>query len=107
MHRNLWLVGGVTIKGWVSQVSELNRYLKDFPTHNRNRIQPLNDDKILDIMEYRVPALLCREFTVQGFDPVDQGFRKFVEFCTHLESCEPSTNKIKDKSPQGLGTQGH
>eukprot|EP00957_Ditylum_brightwellii_P174149 13258959-Ditylum_brightwellii.AAC.1 len=72
MRRNLRLVGGMTIKEWAAQVSELNRYLKDFLTHNKNKIQPLDDDKLLDILEYGVLALWHREFTVQGFDPVDQ-----------------------------------
>eukprot|EP00957_Ditylum_brightwellii_P176429 13435120-Ditylum_brightwellii.AAC.1 len=62
----------MAMKGWVAHESELNTYLKDFLTHNKNKIQPLNDDKLLDILEYRVPALWHREFTVQGFDPVDQ-----------------------------------
>eukprot|EP00957_Ditylum_brightwellii_P028315 2138878-Ditylum_brightwellii.AAC.1 len=37
----------------------------------------------------------AEEFTVQGFDPMDQGLHKFVEFCTCLESCEPSKDKPK------------
>eukprot|EP00957_Ditylum_brightwellii_P062885 4771209-Ditylum_brightwellii.AAC.1 len=61
-----------TCRGTYILVEEL-QYLKDFPVHNGNCIQPLNKDKLLDILEYRVPALWCREFTVQGFDPVDQG----------------------------------
>eukprot|EP00957_Ditylum_brightwellii_P132850 10130672-Ditylum_brightwellii.AAC.1 len=70
----------MTVKEWVAQVSKLNKYLKDFPAQNKNRIQLLDEDKFLDILEYRVPPLWHREFTVQGFDPVDQGLRKFVEF---------------------------
>eukprot|EP00957_Ditylum_brightwellii_P043141 3268615-Ditylum_brightwellii.AAC.1 len=34
---------------------------------------------------------------VQGFDPVDQGIHKFVEFCTQLELCVPSRPEPKDK----------
>eukprot|EP00957_Ditylum_brightwellii_P052129 3953066-Ditylum_brightwellii.AAC.1 len=73
MQRNLQLAGGMTMKEWVAQVSELSEYLKDFPTHNRNKIEPFNDNKLLDILEYGVPVTWRREFTVQGFDPVDQG----------------------------------
>eukprot|EP00957_Ditylum_brightwellii_P000878 69819-Ditylum_brightwellii.AAC.1 len=29
----------------------------------------------MNILEYGVPARWCREFTVQGFDPVDQGLK--------------------------------
>eukprot|EP00957_Ditylum_brightwellii_P006931 524828-Ditylum_brightwellii.AAC.1 len=72
MKRNLRLVGGMTVKEWVAQVSELNGYLNNFPTHKGNKIQPLDNDKLLDILEYRVPASWRREFTVQGFDPMDQ-----------------------------------
>eukprot|EP00957_Ditylum_brightwellii_P000722 56788-Ditylum_brightwellii.AAC.1 len=61
MQRNPWLVGRMTVKEWVAQVSELNKYLKDFPAQNGSKIQPLNDDKIMDILEYGVPALWRRE----------------------------------------------
>eukprot|EP00957_Ditylum_brightwellii_P058488 4435559-Ditylum_brightwellii.AAC.1 len=70
-------------------------YLKDFPAHNGNPTQPLNKDEILDILEFRVLVSWRRELTVQGFDPVDQGLHNFVEFCTCLESCEPSKNEPK------------
>eukprot|EP00957_Ditylum_brightwellii_P129592 9884792-Ditylum_brightwellii.AAC.1 len=63
MHRNLQFVGEMTMKEWVAQVSELNEYLKDFPAQNKNKIQPLNEDKIIDILEYGVPASWRREFT--------------------------------------------
>eukprot|EP00957_Ditylum_brightwellii_P155381 11828015-Ditylum_brightwellii.AAC.1 len=51
MHSNLWLVGEITIKEWVAQ--------------------SLDKAKIMDILEYGVPVAWRREFTVQGFDPVD------------------------------------
>eukprot|EP00957_Ditylum_brightwellii_P183708 13992652-Ditylum_brightwellii.AAC.1 len=56
MHRNLRLVGEMTVKEWVAWVLELNEYLKDFPTQNRNSVQPLDKPKIMDILEYGVPA---------------------------------------------------
>eukprot|EP00957_Ditylum_brightwellii_P113569 8659001-Ditylum_brightwellii.AAC.1 len=99
MQRNIRLGGGITVKEWVAQASELNGYLKDFPAHNRNHIQPLDIDKLLDILEYEVPASWRREFTVQVFGPVDQGLRKFMEFCTRLELCEHSVDKPKGKKP--------
>eukprot|EP00957_Ditylum_brightwellii_P148876 11333883-Ditylum_brightwellii.AAC.1 len=83
------------MKEWVVQVQELNRYLEDFPAHNANLKQPLDKDELLDILEFGVPASWCREFTVQGYNSVDQGLHKFVEFCTCLESCELSKDKPK------------
>eukprot|EP00957_Ditylum_brightwellii_P194396 14804930-Ditylum_brightwellii.AAC.1 len=57
MHRNLRLVGEMTIKEWVAWALELNKYLKDFPTHNRNQVQPLDEDKVMDILEYGAPVV--------------------------------------------------
>ena len=85
---------------------ELNGYLKDFPATNGNPTQPLNANELLDILEYGVPASWRREFTVQGFDPVDQGLQKFVDFCTRLESCEPSKGKAKGEKSSKSKTVG-
>eukprot|EP00957_Ditylum_brightwellii_P098092 7473038-Ditylum_brightwellii.AAC.1 len=63
------------MKEWVARVTKLKSYLKDFPKNNRNLTQLLDADKLLDILEYGVPVRWCREFTVQGFDPVDQGLQ--------------------------------
>eukprot|EP00957_Ditylum_brightwellii_P084314 6410898-Ditylum_brightwellii.AAC.1 len=62
-------------------------------------MQPLDADELFDILEFGVLASWHREFTVQGSDPVDQGLCKFVEFCTHLESCEPSEDGPKVEKP--------
>eukprot|EP00957_Ditylum_brightwellii_P013873 1045721-Ditylum_brightwellii.AAC.1 len=80
-----------------TQKRYMHRNLKDFLAQNRNQVQPLDKDKIMNILEYGVPAAWCREFSMQGFDPVDQGLKKIVEFCTCLESCEPSVDKPKGK----------
>eukprot|EP00957_Ditylum_brightwellii_P205947 15346093-Ditylum_brightwellii.AAC.1 len=60
----------------------------------------------MDILEYGVPASWRREFTVQGFDPVDQSLQNFVEFCTRLESCKPSKGKPKGEKPSKSKPQG-
>eukprot|EP00957_Ditylum_brightwellii_P106528 8128032-Ditylum_brightwellii.AAC.1 len=73
----------------------MNGYLKIFLAHNANPTQPLDKDELLDILEFGVLVSWRREFTVQGFDPVDQGLCNFVEFCTHLESCEPNEDDQK------------
>eukprot|EP00957_Ditylum_brightwellii_P179921 13705658-Ditylum_brightwellii.AAC.1 len=47
-----------------------------------------------------------RELTVQGFNPLDQGLHKFVEFCTYLESCVTSKAEPKGEKPSTLKTAG-
>eukprot|EP00957_Ditylum_brightwellii_P134443 10249873-Ditylum_brightwellii.AAC.1 len=54
--------------------------------------------------EFGVLASWHREFTVQGFGPMDQGLCKFVEFCTCLESCEPSKGGFKGEKPSKAKT---
>eukprot|EP00957_Ditylum_brightwellii_P008985 679409-Ditylum_brightwellii.AAC.1 len=72
---------------------------KDFPAHNGNLTQPLNVDELLDILKFGVPARWRRKFTVQVFDPL-------VEFCTCLESCEPSKGESKGEKPSKPKTMG-
>eukprot|EP00957_Ditylum_brightwellii_P037943 2869556-Ditylum_brightwellii.AAC.1 len=60
----------------------------------------------MDILEFGVPTSWRREFTVQGFNPVDQGLRKFVDFHTRLESCVPSKVEHKGEQPSKLKTTG-
>eukprot|EP00957_Ditylum_brightwellii_P172424 13126933-Ditylum_brightwellii.AAC.1 len=38
MRRNLQLVGEMTVKEWVAWILESNKYLKDFPALNGNKI---------------------------------------------------------------------
>ena len=106
MRRNIHFSKEYTVKQWVARVKELNGYLKDFPAHNGTATQPLDTDELLDILEYGVPSSWRREFTVQGFDPVDQGIRKFVEFCTRLELCVPSGPEPKVESSQTAKAAG-
>eukprot|EP00957_Ditylum_brightwellii_P076862 5842018-Ditylum_brightwellii.AAC.1 len=63
IQRNIRYSRDMTVKEWVAQILELNGYLKDFPATNGNPTQPLNEDELLDILEYGVPASWCREFT--------------------------------------------
>eukprot|EP00957_Ditylum_brightwellii_P203033 15332938-Ditylum_brightwellii.AAC.1 len=89
-----------------SQSFETEQLSQGFPVTNGNPTQPLNVDELLDILEYGVPASWRKEFTVQRFDPMDQGLQKFVEFCTRLELCEPSKGKAKGEKPSKSKTAG-
>eukprot|EP00957_Ditylum_brightwellii_P102518 7813088-Ditylum_brightwellii.AAC.1 len=75
MKRNILYGKDNTVKEWVAWVQKLNMYLKDFPEHNGNPTQRLDANELFDILEFGVPLNWRREFTVQGFDPVDQGLR--------------------------------
>ena len=83
----------MSVKEWVARVLELNEYLKEFPTVNGAKETKLPESEVMEILEYGVPAQYRREFTVQGFDPLTQGLKKFLEFCSRLESCELTMEK--------------
>ena len=84
---------GVPVKEWVARVLELNECLREFPIVNGVSETKLSDAEIMEILEYGVPREYRREFTVQGFDPLTQGLKKFIEFCTRLEAWETSLEK--------------
>eukprot|EP00957_Ditylum_brightwellii_P196165 14946547-Ditylum_brightwellii.AAC.1 len=54
MQRNICYGKDNTEKEWVARVQELNGYLKDFPDHNGKPTQPLDVDKLLDILEFGI-----------------------------------------------------
>eukprot|EP00957_Ditylum_brightwellii_P207694 15354127-Ditylum_brightwellii.AAC.1 len=87
-----------------SPSTRVKQISQEFSAHNGNPTQPLDADELLDILEIGVLLSWHREFTVQGFDPVDQGLRKFVAFCTCLESCEPSKVEPKGEKPSKMKT---
>eukprot|EP00957_Ditylum_brightwellii_P149851 11412512-Ditylum_brightwellii.AAC.1 len=52
MQRNIQYIKGMSVKEWVARVLDLNSYLKDFPAHNGNPMQPHDLDELLNILEY-------------------------------------------------------
>eukprot|EP00957_Ditylum_brightwellii_P097346 7414597-Ditylum_brightwellii.AAC.1 len=68
--------GEMTINECVAWVSELNKYLMEFPAHNRNQVQPLDKDEIMDILEYGVPAAADKPKDKKSSKPKNTGKRK-------------------------------
>eukprot|EP00957_Ditylum_brightwellii_P047083 3575570-Ditylum_brightwellii.AAC.1 len=53
----------------------------------------------MDILEYGVPVAWHREFTVQGFDPVDQGLKKLWSSVSVWSHVNPAQTNPRTKSP--------
>ena len=49
----------------------------------------LDDDEIMDILEFSVPNSWKRQMVLQDFDPLDSTQAQFVNFCQQMEM--PST----------------
>eukprot|EP00957_Ditylum_brightwellii_P022610 1705525-Ditylum_brightwellii.AAC.1 len=78
-----------------------------FPAQNGNKKQPPDADKIMNILEYGVPVVWCREFTLQGFDPVDQGLEILLSSIPVWSCVNPAQTNPRTKSPLSLKMQGN
>jgi hypothetical protein len=79
------------IRDFVTRVVELNDYLPKFPPFGAD--QKLQDDELMDILEYAVPLTWQRTMFLHNFDPVSHTPTEFVSFCERLEYAEPQEMK--------------
>ena len=63
---------------YVTRVQELNSYLTEFPTPANNNTDSLDNDKIMDILEYRVPARWKSVVLMQGFNVSEKTSTEFI-----------------------------
>ena len=91
MRRFLRKPAGVKTREFVARVSELNEYLREFPTANGEAAQPLDEDEILDLLEFGVPNSWQKKFTMHQFDPQAHTVMEFVEFCERIEATEDTS----------------
>ena len=100
MRRYLRISKGQPVKEWVTQACELNKYLREFPKSNRNALEKLDEAEMMDILEFGVPSVWRQQFTIHVFDPVEEGQKKFVDFCTRLETWECQAPKKGQVNPE-------
>ena len=62
--------------------------------------QSLDDDDIMEILEFDIPAFWQKDMIYQGFNPSEHTATEFVEFCKRLEFTEAMTKQVKGKSSQ-------
>ena len=95
MRRQLRKPHDVTMREYVSRVTEMNNYFQDYPIEeNGNPPPPIPDDEMMDNLEYGTPRSWQRQMLIGGHDP-------FVELCERNEEAElESTNKSASK-PKG------
>ena len=94
MRRNLLKVRGQTIREFVARIQELNSKLEQFPPFKPD--QAFKDDKLVEIIEYSLPAVWQRKMRIQGFVPQDKTVLEILKFCERME--------IVEALPRGLTT---
>ena len=88
---------GTTTKEFSARIQEMNEYLVLFPTTNGVVSAPLNQEDLMDVLEYSLPDRWRQEMTRQHFQPTEETIKTFVEYFTQLESYD-KFNKSKTKS---------
>ena len=74
-----------------NRVIELNNYLVMFPS-NFNDAQKIDEEEIVDILEFGTPNKWQYEMVRMGFDSATATSQELVEFCERLEFTEDLSN---------------
>ena len=91
---------------YVTRVQELNRYSIKFLAPTNNQTDNLDDDKIMDILEYGMSPNWRSVMLVQGFNFSEKTPVEFIEFCERLEMTEPHTDISDEKIPKKEKSSG-
>ncbi len=83
MRRYLRKPRDMTTREFAACISEMNQYLKQFPPFEDN--QELDEDEIIDILEFGIPHLWQNNMVLQGFDPMESTLAELVDFCKRHE----------------------
>lgn len=86
MRRYLRKPRDMTTREFAARISEMNQYLKQFPPFEDN--QELDEDEIIDILEFGIPHSWQNNMVLQGFDPMESTLAELVDFCERHEFTE-------------------
>ena len=100
MRRYLRKPKDVSARDHVARIVELNSYFDDFPPdENGNSVDRLDEDEILDNLDFGNPHSWQKQMILQNFDPVSNSLDDFVAFCKSLEQADTvhdSTNSLNN-----------
>ena len=93
MRRYLRKPKDVSARDHVARIVELNSYFDDFPPEeNGDLVERLEDDEILDNLDFGNPHSWQKQMILQNFDPVTNSLDDFVSFCKRLEQADTVTD---------------
>ena len=91
MRRYMRKPRDMKMRTYRNRVVELNNYLARFPS-NFNDAQKIDDEEIVDILEFGTPNKWQYEMVCMGFDSATATSQELVEFCERLEFTEDLSN---------------
>jgi hypothetical protein len=83
----------VKIREYMTRVNEINSYLKKFPPFKQDQMH--DEDEILDILEFGIPASWQKLMIQHGFNPTDHTTQEFIEMCEWMEWTEVQESNHK------------
>lgn len=86
MRRYMRKPKDMSTRSFAARLSEMNAYLEHFPPHEEN--QELDNEEVIDILEFGVPNAWQKNMVLQGFDPMIHSITEFVAFCERHEFTE-------------------
>ena len=106
MRRYLRKPREMKTRDYVNRVLELNGYLTEFPTSNNNQANKLEDDEIVDILEFSLPSRWRSTMVLQGLNAAEKTTAELIEFCERLEMTEPESEIMDDRIPKKKQSSG-
>lgn len=88
MRRFIRKPADMSTRMFAARLQELNNYLPKFPTTAPGMPAPakLEDDEIVDIMEFGVPRHWQQKMVEHDFDVMTSSIHEFIDFCDRMES---------------------
>lgn len=101
MRRYLRKPKEMSTREFAARISELNQYLKQFPPFEDN--QEIDDEEIIDIIEFGIPSSWQKNMVLQGFDPMESTLADLVAFCERHEFTESNLDKNDNDNTKNKG----
>ena len=88
----------MSVRKFVTRIQEINNYLPSFPPQVPGEpIQKLDDDEVIDLMEFGVPRAWQKKMEEHDFDSTNTTIGEFLAFCERMERIEVSDDKSRHK----------
>jgi hypothetical protein len=79
----------MNVRKFVARIQEINNYLPFFPPQVPGEpIQKLDDDEVIDLMEFGVPRAWQKKMEEHNFDSTNTTIGEFLAFCERMERIE-------------------
>ena len=94
----------MTTRNYCSWYNDVNSKLDRFPPFAEN--QKMDDDEILENIEFGLPNKFLKKMAEQGFDPTDEDLNKMIEFCERIEFTKDLEQDPKLKGQKATAQKG-